>query len=143
MFRWLLLGWLLLTFSLKRQSFSLKTPLRESGCLGNPYFLFTGCLSIELFDSPPFSQYSQSDHPWLSTPCCAAPALFMRRHATPEVTGTSHPFFTASTTDVRERFLLSGIFYLKLLFAVFKITLGLAVHPHPDHRNIAPAQLLF
>ena len=44
----LLLKWLLLTYSL------LKTPLGETGCLGNPYFLLTGCLTIQLFDSPPF-----------------------------------------------------------------------------------------
>ena len=35
-----------LTFSLY------KTPLGETGCLGNPYFLFTGCLSIQFFNSP-------------------------------------------------------------------------------------------
>ena len=29
-----------------------KTPLGETGCLGNPYFLLTGCLSIQFFDSP-------------------------------------------------------------------------------------------
>ena len=45
---WLLLGWLLLVFNLK------KTPLRETGCLSNPYFLLTGCLGIQFIDSPPF-----------------------------------------------------------------------------------------
>ena len=50
--RWLLLGWLLLTLSLN------KTPLGETGCLGNPLFLFTGCLGIQFFDLPPFSQQS-------------------------------------------------------------------------------------
>ena len=30
-----------------------KTPLGETGCSGN-HFLFTGCLSIQFFDSPPF-----------------------------------------------------------------------------------------
>ena len=29
-----------------------KTPLRETGCLGNPYFLLTGCLGIQYFDLP-------------------------------------------------------------------------------------------
>ena len=43
---WLLLGWLLRMFSL------CKTPLGETGCLGNPYFILNGCLSIQLFDSP-------------------------------------------------------------------------------------------
>ena len=28
-----------------------KTPLGETGCLGNPYFMFTGCLSIQFFSS--------------------------------------------------------------------------------------------
>ena len=47
--RWLLLRWLLLIFCL------CKTPLGETRCLGNPYFLhflITGCLSIQFFDSP-------------------------------------------------------------------------------------------
>ena len=37
------MGWLLLIFNLN------KTPLGETGCLRNPYFLLTG-----FFDSPPF-----------------------------------------------------------------------------------------
>ena len=40
---WLLLGWLLLIFNLN------KTPLGETGCLSNPYFLLTGCLDIQFF----------------------------------------------------------------------------------------------
>ena len=35
-----------------------KTPLGQTGCLGNPYFLLTGCLGIQFLDSPPFSQHS-------------------------------------------------------------------------------------
>ena len=49
---WLLLGWLLLIFSLN------KTPLRETGCLSNPYFLLTGSSGIQFFDSPPFPTQS-------------------------------------------------------------------------------------
>ena len=30
-----------------------KTSLGETGCLCNPYFLLTGCLGIQSFDSPP------------------------------------------------------------------------------------------
>ena len=45
---WLLLGWLLLIFSLN------KTHLGETGCLGSPYFLLTGCSDIQFFDSLPF-----------------------------------------------------------------------------------------
>ena len=56
--KWLLLGWLLLGLLLLRWlllTFNLnKTPLGETGCLSNPYFLLTGCLSIQFFDSPPF-----------------------------------------------------------------------------------------
>ena len=50
--RWLLLGWLLLIFSLN------KTPLGETGCLSNPYFLLTGSSGIQFFDSPPFPTQS-------------------------------------------------------------------------------------
>ena len=35
-----------------------KTPLGETGCLSNPYFLLTGCLGIQFFDSPPFPTQS-------------------------------------------------------------------------------------
>ena len=45
---WLLLGWLLLIFTLN------KTPLGETGCLSNPDFLLTSCLGIQFFDSPSF-----------------------------------------------------------------------------------------
>ena len=31
-----------------------KTPLGETGCLANPYFLLTGCLAIQFFDLPPY-----------------------------------------------------------------------------------------
>ena len=59
------LGWPL-TFNLK------KTPLGETGCLSNPYFLLTGCLDIQFFDAPPpFSQHSQLGYLWLPTPHCA------------------------------------------------------------------------
>ena len=46
--RWLHLGLLLLTFSI------CKTTLGETECSCNPYFLLTGCLSIQLFYSPTF-----------------------------------------------------------------------------------------
>ena len=49
-----------------------KTPLGETGCLSNPYFLLTGCLGIQFFDSPPLSQHSQLGYCWLPTPHCAA-----------------------------------------------------------------------
>ena len=35
-----------------------KTPLGETGCLSNSYFLLTGCLGIQFFDSPPFPTQS-------------------------------------------------------------------------------------
>ena len=50
--RWLLLGWLRLIFSLN------KTPLGETGCLSNPYFLLTGSPGIQFFDSSPFPTQS-------------------------------------------------------------------------------------
>ena len=68
----------------------------------------------------------------------------MGRHTTPLVTC----FGTASATDLRQRFLLSGFFYLALLPAVFKASLGLAgistsklagIYAHLE--NIAPALL--
>ena len=49
---WLLLGWLRLIFSFN------KTPLGETGCLSNPYFLLTGSSSIQFFNSPPFPTQS-------------------------------------------------------------------------------------
>ena len=35
-----------------------KSPLGQTGCLCNPYFLLTGCLSIQFFDSPPIPTQS-------------------------------------------------------------------------------------
>ena len=58
----------------------------------------------------------------------------------------THPF-TASATDLRERFLLSGVFYLALLPAVFKASLGAGSSTsrlaglHGDLRTITPARL--
>ena len=55
---------------------------------------------------------------------------------------------TASATDLREHFLLSGVFYLTLLPAGFKASLGAGSSTaklaglHADLWNIAPAQLL-
>ena len=115
--------WLLLPFSL------CKTPLGETGCLGNSYFLFTGCLSIHFFDSLPFFDTVCQATP--SSLCCTVQHLcdvqeVMPCHWSPDA---SHPPFTASATDLREPFLLSGVFYFTLLSAAFKASLGLAVHP--------------
>ena len=58
----------------------------------------------------------------------------------------THPF-TASATDLRERFLLSGISYLTLLPAFFKASQGAGSWTsklaglHADLQNIVPAQL--
>ena len=54
---WLLLGWLLLKLLLLTFNLN-KTPLRETRCLSNPYFLLTGCLGIQFFDAPPFPTQS-------------------------------------------------------------------------------------
>ena len=48
-----------------------KTPLGETGCLAKPYFLHTGSIGIQFFDSP-LSQHSQLGYLWLPTPHCAA-----------------------------------------------------------------------
>ena len=48
-----------------------KISLGETGCLNNPYFLLTGCLGIQIFDSPLF-QHSQLGYLWLPTLHCAA-----------------------------------------------------------------------
>ena len=76
--RWLLFGWLPLTFSLN------KTPSGEAGCLSNPYFLLTGCLGIQFFDSS-HSQHSRLGYLWLHTPHCKAPVLLTRHYSTPLV----------------------------------------------------------
>ena len=53
---------------------SMAAPWMAVPCLSNPYFLLTGCLSIQFFDLPPFSQHSQLDFLWLPTLDCAARA---------------------------------------------------------------------
>ena len=86
-----------------------KTPLGETGCLGNPYF--PGCLSIQFSNLPlPLTQsikLPMATYPSLSSPCvtcgtlCHAighqvlshplddfPGCLTGRNATPEVTHT-------------------------------------------------------
>ena len=75
----LLLAWLLLTWNLN------KAPLGKTGCLGNPYFLLTGCLVTQFFDSPQFSQHSYLGHLWLPTPHCAALLWLTGDHTIPLV----------------------------------------------------------
>ena len=60
-----------------------KTALGETGCLGNLYFLLTGCLSIQFFDLP---QHSQLGHLWLPTPHCASHPTFTQSARPPLVT---------------------------------------------------------
>ena len=73
-----------------------------------------------------------------------APVLLKGRYATPVVTWWS----TSSATDLREHFLLSGVFYFALLPAFFKASLGASSSTttlgalHADLQNITPAQLL-
>ena len=71
--------WLFLTFNFN------KSPLGETGCLDNPYFLLTGCLGIQFFDSP-LSQHSQLGNLWLPSPHCTAPVWLMGQDASPLVT---------------------------------------------------------
>ena len=78
-FKWLLLGWLLLTFSFN------KNFLVETVYLSNPYYLLTGCLGIQYFDSS-LSKRSQLGYLRLPTPHCAALVWPTGRYATPLVT---------------------------------------------------------
>ena len=103
------------------------TPLGGAGCLGNPYFLFTGCLSIQVFASPPFfnSRSGHSGYLLLTVKHLYDLYDVIPCHSSPDA---SHPPITASAMDLRECFLLSELFYLTLLPAAFKVSLGLAVH---------------
>ena len=76
---WLLLGWLLLIFSLN------KTPLGETGCLSNPYFLLTGSSDIQFFDSPPFPTQSVR-LPLVTYPSLCSTCVTYRSYAMPLVT---------------------------------------------------------
>ena len=70
----------------------------------------------------------------------------MRCHAIGHQLLPTHSF-TASATDLRERFLLSSVFHPTLLRACFKASLGAGNSAsklaglHADLRSIAPAQL--
>ena len=48
-----------------------RTFLGETGCLGNPYFLFTYYISTQFFDSPPFFFPTQS----VRSPLVSYPSL--------------------------------------------------------------------
>ena len=62
--------------------------------------------------------------------------------------GTSHSPLNASATDLRVRFLLSGIFTLYSFLLVLRLPCGASSSSsklaglHADHQNIVPAQLL-
>ena len=56
-----------------------KTPLGETGCLGNPYF-------IHWLPKHPVFWYSQLGYLWLPSPHCAAPVWLTGHYATPLVT---------------------------------------------------------
>ena len=91
---------------------------------------------------------TQLGHLWLPSAYYAAPVWFTGRYAKPLVTSyvSSNPV-VVSATDLRERFLLSGVFYLTLLLAFFKASLGASSSTsrlaglHADLWNIALAQL--
>ena len=92
---------------------------------------------------------NNTGHLWLPIPHCAVPVWLSGHYAMPLVISyfpPTHPF-TASATDLKQRFLLSDVFYLTLLPTFFKASLGagsstsnLARLP-ADLRNIVPAQL--
>ena len=63
----------------------------DTGSLGNSYFLTTGCLSIQFFDSPPFSQHSQLGRLWLPTPWMPCHAIHHQVLPTPAFNVTPHP----------------------------------------------------
>ena len=116
-------------------------------CFRLPTFL--DCSGIQFFYSFPFSQHSQLGHLWLPTPHGAVPVWLTGRYGTPSVTSYFPPSsVTVSATDLREHFLLTGVFYLALFPAVFKTSLGAGSSTsrlaglHADFRNIAPALLL-
>ena len=75
----MLLRWLVLTSNLKNTSWG------ETGCLGNPYFLFTGYLGIQFYNSS-FFQQSQLGCLWLPILYCLALAWLTGHHAFPLVT---------------------------------------------------------
>ena len=45
-----------------------KTHLEETGCFGNPYFLLTGCLSIQFFDSAKVAILKWQKQPFKNKP---------------------------------------------------------------------------
>ena len=92
-----------------------KTPLGETGCL-SIFLFFVECLGIQFFDSPHPSPITSS----LNLPWAIATILDPFYTFSPAHRRVIHDFalptlFTVSTTDLRERFLLSGVFYLALL----------------------------
>ena len=87
--QWLLLGWLLLRWLLLGSLFLTfnpnKTRLGETGYLGKLFFLLTVCVGIHFFDSPTFSQHSQSAKLLLPTPHCTALSWLTEHHVIPMV----------------------------------------------------------
>ena len=118
-----------------------ETPLGETGCLGNPYFLFTGCLSIQLFDLPPFfDKVSQANSGYLLLNvqhlCDLATrrfpsTLFCECYGFESAFFTHRPFLLYSPSCCFQGLPGAGSSASKVA--------GL----HADHWNIALARLLF
>ena len=83
LFKWLSLIWLFLRWLLLRSSLC-KTPLGETGCLGNPYFLFYWLPNIQFTPNT----VSQAAYGYLPSLCNTCVTYLMSRHWSP---GTSHP----------------------------------------------------
>ena len=124
---------------------SLQNPLMRNWMLRQPLLLVTCCLSIQIFDSPPFCQHSQLGHLWLPTPHFAGPMLLTGCHSTPEFPpilyhecyGFERVFFT-----LRRFLTCTPSCCFQDLSRAGSSTLNVA-GLHADLRNIAPARQLF
>ena len=92
-----------------------KTPLGETGCL-SIFLFFVQCLGIQFFDSPhPSPLTSSLNLSWAIATILDPFYTFSPAHRRVIRDFALPTLFTVSVTDLRERFLLSGIFYLALI----------------------------
>ena len=98
-----------------------KTPLGETGCLGSPYFLVTGCLSIQFFGSILFFNIVRSPLATYSSLCSTFVTYSTSCHAIGHKVLPTHPL-------LRVRRIWQNVFYSQAFFTLHSFLL-LSRHP--------------
>ena len=125
-----------------------KTSFGETGCLGNPYFLLTGCLGIQFFDLPPIPAQSVRSplvtYPSLCSTCVTyrTPCHAIGHHVLP-----TQPLFPREVEDFPrgdKHFKHVPLLMYLIYFSSKGVYLaGIIYMPKPPHGTIISPSLVF